>query len=73
MLHHHDVISALTMIKVLNGKIRCSYFNAPGVLHKNSTMAIWSYIYDQIVTVNSATGKKVVVDFSEFASKSLVQ
>ena len=28
-----------------DGKIRCSYFNAPGVRH-NSTMAIWSSIYD---------------------------
>ena len=43
------------------GKIRCSYFNAPGVLH-DSTMAIWSLIYDQIETVYRDTGKKVVVD-----------
>ena len=50
-----------------DGKIRCSYFNAPGVLH-DSTMAIWSSIYDQIETVYRDTGKKVVVD-SAFASK----
>ena len=50
-----------------DGKIRCSYFNAPGVLH-DSTMAIWSSIYDQIETVYRDTGKKIVVD-SAFASK----
>ena len=50
-----------------DGKIRFSYFNAPGVLH-NFTMAIWSSIYDQNEMVYKDTGKKVVVD-SAFASK----
>jgi hypothetical protein len=54
-----------------DGKIRCSYFNAPGVLH-DSTMAMWSPIYDQIETVYRDTGKKVVVD-SAFASKNQMQ
>ena len=49
------------------GKIRCSYFNAPGVL-LDSTMAIWSSIYDQIEMVYRDRGKKVVLD-SAFASK----
>ena len=48
-------------------KIRCSYFNLPGVLH-NSTIIIWSFIYDQIEMAYRDTGKKVVVD-SAFASK----
>ena len=47
--------------------IRCSYFNAPDVLH-NSTMANSSSIYDQIEMVYRDTGKKLVVD-SAFASK----
>ena len=50
-----------------DGKIRCSYFNGPGVLH-NSTMAIWSSIYDLMEMVYRDTGKKVVVN-SAFASK----
>ena len=54
-----------------DGKIRCSYCNAPGVLH-DSTMAIWSSIYDQIEMAYRDTGIKVVVD-SAFASKNQMQ
>ena len=46
---------------------RFSYFNAPGVQH-DSTMEIWSSIYDQIETVYRDTSKKEVVD-SALASK----
>ena len=65
--HEHYNVTNLGFFSP-DGKIRCSYFNAPGVLH-DSTMAIWSSIYDQIKTVYRDTGKKVVVD-SAFASKN---
>ena len=63
--HEHYVTNVF--LSSPDGKIRCSYFNASGVLH-NSTIAIWSSIYDKIEMVYRDTGKRVVVD-SAFASK----
>ena len=47
--HEHYYVTNLFLFSP-DGKIRYSYFNAPGVLH-DSAMAIRSSIYDQIETI----------------------
>jgi len=56
-----------------DGKIRSAYFNAPGVLH-DSTMAVWSSIYEQIEEVYRRTGGQVVVDsaFSTTRTQAMI-
>ena len=66
--HEHYVTNFLFLFSP-EVKMRCSYSSAPGGLH-DSTMAIWSSIYNHTETVYCAMGKKLVVDSTFASSKS---
>ena len=70
----HDHYITNIFLFAPDGRIRASYINAPGCLH-DSTLAIWSGIYDKLNEAYNEHGGRVVVDsaFSRHKGEALIK